>query len=108
MTLVARVERISPTDKSIPQKLVNNMAGEVRTAVEREDHVPLFGHDVVAPQITKDTDIPSTAVRSTLRKKRTTERCKRYLSQQKRVRMGGSGRRVFRLKILTMVRMQHL
>jgi len=67
-------------------------------AVEREDNVPLYDHDVVAPLITKETDIPSAAVRNTLLEQRTTERCKRYLLQRKRVRKGGSGRRTLRTK----------
>ena len=49
--LAARVEGKSPTDVSILQKLVEKMGGEVQMAVEREDHVPRYDHDVVAPLI---------------------------------------------------------
>ena len=62
-------------------------------ALEREDNVPLYDHDVVAPLIMKETDIPSAAVRNALLEKRTTERCKRYLLQRKRRRKGGNGKK---------------
>ena len=56
------------------------MAGEVQMVVEREDQEPpLYDHDVGASLITKETDIPCTAVRKVLLEKRTTDRCKRHL-----------------------------
>ena len=79
--MAARVEGKSPTDVSILQKLVEKMGGEVQMAVEREDHVPLYDHDVVAPLIMKETGIPSAPVRNAILEKRTTERCKGYLLQ---------------------------
>ena len=89
--LAARVEGKSPTDESILQKLVEKVGGEVQMAVKREDHVPLYDHDVVAPLIMKETDIASAAARNALLEKRTTERCKRYLLQRKRLRKGENG-----------------
>ena len=60
--LATRVEGKSPTDESILQKLVEKMGGEVQMAVEREDYVPLYDDNVVAPLIMKETDIPPAAV----------------------------------------------
>ena len=97
------VEGKSPTDESILQKLVEKMGGEVHMAEEREDHVPLYDHHVVAPLIMKETDIPSAAVRNALLEKRTSERCKGYLLQRKRLRKGGNGKKISGRKILTMV-----
>ena len=65
------------------------MGGEVLLAVEREDHVLLYDHDVVAPLIMNENDIPSAAVRKTLLEKRTNERVQRYLLKPKRVRNEG-------------------
>ncbi len=90
--LATRVDGKSPTDESILQKLVEKMGGEVQMALEREDHVPLYDHDVVAPLIMKETDIPSAAVRNALLENRTSERRKRYLLQRKRLRKGGNGK----------------
>ena len=72
------------------------MGGEVQLAVEREDHVPLYDHDVVAPLIMNENDIPSAAVRKALLEKRTNERVQRYLFQSKRVRERGNGRKALR------------
>ena len=94
--LTARVEGKTPSDVSILQKLVEIMGGEVQIAVRREDHIPLYAHDVVAPVIMKETDIPSAAVRNALLQKRTNERCKKYLLQRKRLRKGGNGKRTLR------------
>ena len=61
--------------------------------MEHDDHVPLYDHDIVAPLITKETDIPSAAVRKALLEKRTTERCKKYLLTRKRTRNGSNVRK---------------
>ena len=94
--MAARVESESPTEECILQKLIDKMGGEVQLAVEREDHVPLYDHDVVAPLIMNETDKPSAAVRKTLLEKRTNESVQRYLLKPKRVRKGSNGRKALR------------
>ena len=101
--LTARVEGNFPAEESVLQKLVHKMGSEVQMAVEREDHVLLYDHDVVAPLIMKETDIQSAAVRKALLEKRTTDRVKRYLLKPRRVRKVGNGKKVLGQKNLTMV-----